>query len=52
MTIEDYNVNSNGTIEIWFTYDDKKYTVVVHGANASSLIEKIIESKDEWKEKR
>ncbi len=50
MTIEDYSVRSSGTIKVWFTYDNKKYTVIIHSANASNLTEKVIESKCDWVE--
>ena len=47
MTIEDYSVRS-GTVKVWFSYNEIRYTVILHTANASNLIEGVIESKDDW----
>ena len=48
MTIKDYNVGSR-VVTAWFEYNDVKYVVDIQTANASNLIEKIIENKSDWK---
>lgn len=47
MTIEDYSVGVE-TVTVWFSYNETRYSVILHTANASSLIEKVIESKGDW----